>query len=85
MRSADSSSSVCQSELVAELFQQQGDASSAAEDRSIGSGRRAAREHKLTVGSQVSSRQTFTVTPRHRPASNAALVAPGSSVGPCRC
>nr|XP_040040268.1 unconventional myosin-Vb [Gasterosteus aculeatus aculeatus] len=41
-----------QSELVAELFQQQGDASSAAEDRSIGSGRRAAREHKLTVGSQ---------------------------------
>ncbi len=42
-----------QSELVAELFQQQGNVSSAA-NGSVRSGKRATREHKLTVGFQVS-------------------------------
>lgn len=42
-----------QSELVAELFQQQGGAPSVA-NGSVRSGKRAAREHKLTVGFQVS-------------------------------
>ncbi|KAK5870082.1 hypothetical protein PBY51_024743 [Eleginops maclovinus] len=40
-----------QSELVAELFQQQGNVSSAA-NGSVRSGKRATREHKLTVGFQ---------------------------------
>ncbi|KAK5931018.1 hypothetical protein CgunFtcFv8_027206 [Champsocephalus gunnari] len=40
-----------QSELVAELFQQQGNASSVA-NGSVRSGKRATREHKLTVGFQ---------------------------------
>ncbi|XP_075943510.1 unconventional myosin-Va [Anarhichas minor] len=40
-----------QSELVAELFQQQGNVSSVA-NGSVRSGKRAAREHKLTVGFQ---------------------------------
>ena len=44
---------VCQSELVAELFQQQGNVSSVA-NGSVRSGKRATREHKLTVGFQVS-------------------------------
>lgn len=45
-------SCVCQSELVAELFQQQGNVSVA--NGSIRSGKKAHREHKLTVGFQVS-------------------------------
>lgn len=45
--------SVSQSELVAELFQQQGNSSSVA-NGSVRSGKRATREHKLTVGFQVS-------------------------------
>lgn len=45
--------SVCQSELVAELFQQQGNVPSVA-NGSVRSGKRATREHKLTVGFQVS-------------------------------
>lgn len=44
---------VCQSELVAELFQQQGNVSAVA-NGSVRSGKRATREHKLTVGFQVS-------------------------------
>ena len=44
---------VSQSELVAELFQQQGNVSSVA-NGSVRSGKRATREHKLTVGFQVS-------------------------------
>lgn len=44
---------MCQSELVAELFQQQGNLSSVA-NGSVRSGKRATREHKLTVGFQVS-------------------------------
>lgn len=43
---------VYQSELVAELFQLQGDIPSVA-NGSIRSGKRATREHKLTVGFQV--------------------------------
>lgn len=39
---------------MAELFQQQGNLSSGA-NGSVRSGKRAAREHKLTVGFQVSS------------------------------
>uniref|UniRef100_A0A3Q3IZC7 Myosin motor domain-containing protein n=1 Tax=Monopterus albus TaxID=43700 RepID=A0A3Q3IZC7_MONAL len=42
-----------QSELVAELFQEQGKVSSVT-NGSVRSGKRATREHKLTVGSQVS-------------------------------
>uniref|UniRef100_A0A8C9YPD7 Methyl-CpG binding domain protein 3b n=1 Tax=Sander lucioperca TaxID=283035 RepID=A0A8C9YPD7_SANLU len=42
-----------QSELVAELFQQQGNVSSVA-NGSVRSGKRATKEHKLTVGFQVS-------------------------------
>ncbi|KAM3619892.1 uncharacterized protein V6R79_015415 [Siganus canaliculatus] len=41
-----------QSELVAELFQQQGNASSSVANGSVRSGKRATREHKLTVGFQ---------------------------------
>lgn len=44
---------VCQSELVAELFQQQGNVSSVA-NGGVRSGKRPTREHKLTVGFQVS-------------------------------
>lgn len=44
---------VCQSELVAELFQQQENVPSIA-NGSVRPGKRATREHKLTVGFQVS-------------------------------
>lgn len=44
---------VCQSELVAELFQQQENVPSVA-NGSVRPGKRATREHKLTVGFQVS-------------------------------
>lgn len=82
---------MCQSELVAELFQQQETVSSVA-NGSVRSGKRAAREHKLTVGFQVSCVHVFSVLKREFVCDSVCCVLivlcalmPGSSVSPYRC
>lgn len=75
---------VCQSELVAELFQQQGNVSSAA-NGSVRSGKRATREHKLTVGFQVSCHDFVLWLYYREFVFNTLYFVSVSSVSPYRC